>query len=210
MARTPQEKAVDCLLTTYLIEDAFSRCKLRFMSETKLQKLVFLSERSMIDERKKGFNFSFIKLTFGPFSQELRNDRNDLLKTGFLMGSRPTDDAKLILEDFENVLERNKPFFQKIDAINNCFAKMPLPQLLDFIYAMPWGKGRTIDDLPQLTPMLYPMKQTNVALEFSISEEEAEDLLMNFDPQAIRELHQAMSDMREGRTRTYEQVFSNL
>jgi len=212
MPRTPRDKAVDHLLTIYLVNDAFSRRKLRFLPETKLQKLVFLSEKSMIDERKKGFNFYFVKLIHGPFSQELKNGLGKLLQTRFLndFGLMPTDHAKMILEDFQDVIKRNRTFFQKIDTVNEHFATMSLERLLKLVYAMPWGRGRTIEDLPLRTPMLYPMKPSNVVAELEITDDEVEDLLMNFNPEAVKELSQAMSEMREGRTLTYEQVFSNL
>jgi uncharacterized protein YwgA len=214
MVRTFKDKAIDYLLTIYLINDAFSRRNLRFLSETKLQKLVFLSEKSMIDERQKGFNFYFIKLTHGPFSQELRRTVEKLLQTRFLNDFRlePTDNVKLILEDFQGVIERNQTFFQKIDTVNDRFARMGLEQLLDVVYAMPWGRGgaRTIAELPPRTPMLYPMKPHVIVKEFKVTDDEAEDLLMNFDPEAIKDLSEAMKDAREGRWRTYEQVFSDL
>jgi len=212
MVRTAQERAIDCLLTTYVIDDAFSRCELQSMPETMLQKLVFLSERSMIRERKKGFCFRFVKLKYGPFSQELKDSLGGLKKTG-LVGSRlaPTPPLGVLLQDFRDVIERNKIFFQEISQVNDAYAGMSLRELLNTVYAMPWGKhGKTIKDLPLRTPMLYPMRPGNVKLEFGITAEEGEDLLMNFDLEAITQLQQAASDMREGRTRTYEQVFAGL
>ena len=213
MARTPLDKAVDHFLTTYLINDAFSRRRLRFLPETKLQKLVFLSEKLMVDERKKGFNFYFIKLTHGPYSAEMKSELEKLIQIGYLddFGLRPTTDLKMIMEDFKNIIDRNQTFFQKIQRVNDIYALMPLRSLLKIIYSMPWGKGdKTIADLPQRTPMLYPMKLNNIALKFDITENEVENLLMNFDPEAIEGLSQATEDVREGRGRTYEQVFQNL
>jgi uncharacterized protein YwgA len=213
MARTPLDKVTDHFLISYLINDAFSRRRLRFLPETKLQKLVFLSEKSMVDERKKGFNFYFIKLTHGPYSAELKSELERLIQIGYLddFGLRPTASLRLIIEDFQNVVDKNQTFFQKIQRVNDAYALMPLRSLLKNIYSMPWGRGdKTIADLPQRTPMLYPMKPNNIDLEFDITENEAENLFMNFDPEAIEELSQATDDMRKGRVRTYEQVFPNL
>ena len=210
MARTPKEKAVDSLLTLWLVDDAFSRKDLKFLSETKLQKLVFLSEKSMIDEREKGFNYYFIKLTHGPFSQELRSNMNKLLQIRYLndFGLNLTGLAHSVLQDFQDVIERNPVFFQKICRVNDQFAPMPLPQLLRIVYAMPWGRrgSRTIADLSPRTPMLYPMKQHQVREEFDISEKEAEDLLMNFDPKAVKDMLRAMKEMRAGRLLERERI----
>jgi len=54
------------------------------------------------------------------------------------------------------------------------------------------------------------MKPEIVETNFRITDNEAEDLLMNFDPDALKNLSEAMKDAREGKWRTYEQVFSDL
>lgn len=71
---------------------------------------------------------------------------------------KPTENTQAVLEDFNDIIERNRVFFRKVNAVNDDFAPMSLQKLLRMIYAMPWerGKGRTIADLPQRTPMLYP------------------------------------------------------
>jgi uncharacterized protein YwgA len=212
MARTAKEKAVDRLLMLYLLHDAFSRKGIGSVPETKLQKLVFLSERSMIGEREKGFNFYFIKLVYGPFSQELEGDAKKLLEVGLVRGRglHPTESAKVVLEDFRDVIERNNSFTQHVNTTNDEFADIPLHQLLDIIHRMPWRRGKTIADVPMRTPMLYPMKPQNVSLEFNVTDEEAEDLLMNFDPKSVNVLVQAMKEMRSGKLRTCEQVFCGV
>ncbi|TSA43392.1 hypothetical protein D4R54_00920 [archaeon] len=190
----------------YLLHDAFSRNRTNFVQETKLQKLVFLSEWSMIGERNKGFNFRFIKLVHGPFSQELETDVAKLVKVGLVSnhGLEPTERADMIIEDFRDVIERNGSFTKYVNGTNDDFAGVSLKELLDVIYAMSWGKGKTIRDLPPRTPMLYPMKEQSVASEFSITDEEAEDLLMNFDPRAVSALLQATEEMRTGKMRSDE------
>lgn len=212
MARTLLEKAIDQFLTLYLINDAFCRWDLPLLPNTKLQKLVFLSEKAMIDEREKGFNFYFIKLIHGPFSQELENDLGKLVENGFIDDKelRPTSNTKAILDDFGDMVLKNPTFLEKVNIVNKQFAGMPLHKLLEIVYAMSWGESQTIADLPQRTPMLYPMKPEIVRTGFQITEHEAESLLMNFDPDAIKDLSEAMRDAREGKWRTYEQVFSGV
>lgn len=212
MARSAKEKATDQLLTLYLLDDAFSRKGTPSIPDTRLQKLVFLSERAMIDRREKGFNFRFIKLTYGPFSQELEGDAVRLVRLGLLHGRglEPTEHAKAILEDFHDVIERNNSFTRHIRETNDKFVQIRLDRLLDIIHTMPWGRNRTIDDLPPRTPMLYPMKPQNVAREFSITDEEADDLLMNFDIETVSNLVQAMKEMKTQKLRTHEQLLHAL
>lgn len=214
MARTFLDKAIDQFLTLHLINDAFCRWDLPLLPNTKLQKLVFLSEKAMIDEREKGFNFYFIKLIHGPFSQELEDDLGKLVENGFIddKGLRPTSNSQVILDDFGDLIQKNPLFVEKVNAVNSQYAGLSLQKLLEIIYAMPWGKGkgRTIADLPQRTPMLYPMKPEIVKTAFQVTKDEAENLLINFDTDAIKDLSEAMRDAREGKWRTYEQVFSDV
>ena len=212
MARTSKEEAVDRFLTLYLANDGFSRKGLRSLPATRLQKLVFLSERAMIDERRKGFNFRFIKLTYGPFSQELKGDAEKIVRAGLLHGNWhvPTDGTRILLDDFHDVIKKNDAFVHHIRTVNDVYALMPLRQLLNVIHGLPWRGGKTINDLPPRTPMLYPMKPERVVSEFDMTDDEADDLLMNFDPKAVNDLVQAMKEMRTGKLRTYEQAFCGL
>lgn len=76
---------------------------------------------------------------------------------------------------------------------------------------MPWGgKDQTIADLQPRTPMLYPLKPNNVKIEFELTNDDVENLLMNFDVKTVKMSLQAMKEMRAGGLLTHEQVFSNL
>ncbi|MCJ7506160.1 hypothetical protein MUP05_06805 [Candidatus Bathyarchaeota archaeon] len=171
-----------------------------------------MSEWPMIKEGRKGFNFYFIKLIHGPFSQELKGDAEKLIQTKLLRGQWlvPTSNAKLLLGDFRDLIERNESFVQYIRRVNDVCAQIPLRQLLDMIYQLPWGEGKTIADLRPRTPMLYPMRPERILSEFEITENEVEDLLMNFDPKAVNDLVQAMKEMQSGKLRTHEQVFCTV
>jgi len=212
MARTLKDKAVDRFLTLYLVNDAFTRKGLRSLPATRLQKLVFLSEWPMIKEHKKAFNFYFIKLIHGPFSKELGGDARKLVQARLLQRHWfvPTRNARLLLDDFCDLIERNESFVQHIRTANDVCAQVPLKQLLDMIYGLSWRGGRTIRDLPPRTPMLYPMQPEKIVSEFDIADDEVEDLLMNFDPEIVNDLVQATEEMRIGKLRTYEQVSCTL
>lgn len=73
MGRNVREVLTDRLLLLWLIYDAMHHKR---FGNTKAQKLAYLSEKLMIDGREKGFNYDFIKLPFGPFSEDLEKDRN--------------------------------------------------------------------------------------------------------------------------------------
>ena len=211
MSISIKDKIIDRFLTLYLVNDGFKRCQLRFLNETKLQKLVFLSELDMINQRVKGFNFYFIRLHYGPYSFDLANEKARLIEMGFLEEKtlKPTKDATYLLEDFGDVIDRNCLIKGKITSANDRYAPFTLDYLLKIVHSMPWGKA-TIHDLPERTPMLYPMKPNAIKEQFIISEKELGDLVMNLDPNICCCLDEASKDVNERRFLTHEQVFSNV
>ena len=224
MVRTLPEKLSDQFLLLYLINDVSERTP--FVHQTKIQKLVFISEREMLANDEKGFNYYFIKLLYGPFSQELDNDLNDLVQTKIVRAEPTGRGAKIIpaqrcsdiLKDFNDLIERNQAFVQRIREVNRRYGILGFKRLLKAVHHMqsPLHKYRkrrrppTIASFPLRTPLIRPISEELARKTFSITPEEAEDLLMNLDPKTVEKLSQAMKEMRSGRLRTHDQVFSNL
>lgn len=222
--RTPVERLTDQFLLLYLISDVSKRTP--FVPETKIQKLTFISEREMLWNAEKGFNYYFIKLLYGPYSTQLDNDLNSLVQavivkaepTGRGVDIAPTQKSANILRDFNDLIRRNQIFVRRISDINRRYGILGFKRLLNSVYHMQtplhkYRKGRrppTIASLPLRTPLLKPISEEMASKTFSITPEEVEDLVMNFSPKTVKELSQAMKEMRAGVLRTHEQVFSNL
>jgi len=222
--KTSVEKSADQFLLLYLINDVSKRTP--FVPETKVQKLVFISEREMIGNSEKGFNYYFVKLLYGPYSAELDNDLNRLVQSEIAKavpterGANiiPTQRCANILRDFNDLIERNQTFVQRISHINRRFGTLGFQRLLNSVYHMQsplhkYRKGKrppTIASLPLKAPLLKPISEEMASKTFSITPAEVEDLLMNFDPETVKGLSQAMKEMRAGGLRTHEQVFADL
>jgi len=209
MARTSEEKTIDRLLTLYSINECYVKCKVKGLSETKLQKLVFLSEKRLIDQRIKAFNYRFVRLLHPTFSTELRNDLNDFVKTGYL--SEPwlgqTEKMLMILEDFNNVLERNPHITNVIDNIVSTFADIPTSRLVQIVYNMPWTRNKVINELTIGVPMLYPLDSDKARERFTITEDELENLEICLNPKISGRLDRAFDEMRRGRLLSHAEVF---
>ncbi|RLI98876.1 MAG: hypothetical protein DRP08_07740 [Candidatus Aenigmatarchaeota archaeon] len=207
--RSYQDKIIDAFLTLYLIYDVFKH--LRFLEMTRVQKLVFLSEWKMIDNRRKGFNFNFVKLLYGPYSRELQNTISKLIMHGLLNDSdlRPTKLAMEIIDDFNDVLRRNEEFIRVIQEINRNYSKVPLQELLEEIYDMPhpYIKGKTIREVAIGTQILYTLKKEKAISAFKITEDEFEDLAICIDPKIQESLTKAMESIRNKHLKTHEEVF---
>lgn len=211
MAKTPKEKGIDRLLTSYVVNECEETFGIHSLSETKLQKLVFLSEKKMIDQQLKGLNYSYIKFLHGPFSSELRSDLVRLsgitfIKEPYISGTR---NLRLLIADFSEVFERNCSIINTIDSTLKKWAPLSLKEILKRVYRMKWGRT-TIGKLPLKTPMLWKMKTKQAREVLTITPDEFEDLLLSFDPKIAEILKPAFNDMREGRLISYEATSREL
>jgi len=210
VARTTNEKLADQLLLLYQIKDASQYfC---FLSETKLQKLVFLTEKSMLDKHEKGFNYNYIKLSFGTYSPELRTDLNKLVQLGLIgcQWHHPTSLVLSILKDFEDLFKRNYNFTKKIEEINKTYAGMELNKLLDVVGDMPHPYLKTtkkIRDLKLRTPLLYRILQEQAKNSFEITPEEIATLEIYFDPESLESLVSANESAKKTPLLKFEEVF---
>ena len=183
MARTKIEKVMDRLLTLYLVNECHARHHVQDLSETKLQKLVFLSEKELIERGCKAFNYRFIRLLHPTHSQELRNDLTDLVKLGYLEepGYNKISKTDMILEDFGCIFRRNEYIIRIIDKILSSYANIPTERLNDMVRDMPWRRGRKIKDIQLRAPMTFPLRYKGAHSIFEIAEDELENVLIRLN-----------------------------
>lgn len=207
MARTLREKVIDRLLSLYVIDKCQREYNIQSMSETKMQKLVFLAEKRLIENRCKGFNYRFIKLLYPTYSQELESDLNNLASLRFLDGPYYSGNqrTRMILDDFQHVFERNREIGDAIDVTLSKYAPIPTERLVRFVKKMCWKRG-TIDELALKTPLLYPLKEAIARCIFEINDEDLEDLAICVSPKISREMEQAFDELRRGQRLTHAKV----
>lgn len=209
MARNPIEKLVDNFLLIFQITNAFEY--VQNLYETKLQKLSFLSELEMLKEKWKGYNYRFIKLDYGPFSQELRCDLGELIQQQILKENlRPTEEAYCLLDDFSELLNRNRLFITKISDVNKKYSQIPTQELVHMVHLMPHPylhPTRRIGKLSPRTPILYPIKSQVASATFKIAQEELADLELCIDKKISSSIHEAMEDAKTQRLLSHEEVF---
>ena len=189
---------------------------MRGLSETKLQKLVFLSEKKLIDNRIKAFNYRFVKLLHPSYSSELNSDLTHFVKSKYLNEPwfRQTRKMRLVLEDFSEVFSRNRHVLSLIDDVLSQRARNRTDFLVNMVFHMPWRMTRygmqTIEDLKIGTPLLYPLSHEKAHETFKITEEELENLEICLNPQISRDLDKAFNEMRRGKMLSHEEVFGDL
>lgn len=217
MARNLLELLSDRLLLLWLVYDAM---KHKTFGETKVQKLTFLAEWEMLDKRQKGFNYNFIKLTFGPYSSDLEKDIEWLESSGLVKLVpidektrifKPTELGKKVLMIFQDVFERNRSFTQKIAEINSKFAGLTLEELLKYVYSLqhPYlkGKPRMIGELRPRTILLFKIASEKAREIFAVTPEELATLDIYLSEECYRSVMEACESAKRKKLLTYEEVF---
>lgn len=217
MARNLLELLSDRLLLLWLVYDAM---KHKTFGETKVQKLTFLAEWEMLDKRQKGFNYNFIKLTFGPYSSDLEKDIEWLESSGLVKLVpidektrifKPTELGKKVLTIFHDVFERNRSFTQKIAEINSKFAGLTLEELLKYVYSLPHpylkGKPRMIGELRPRTILLFKIASEKAREIFAVTPEELATLDIYLSEECYRSVMEACESAKRKKLLTYEEVF---
>lgn len=193
--RTLKERITDWFLLLYLLNDA----KIG-LGDTKVHKLVYLSELDMKLQGYKGFNFNFIKLPFGPFSSDLKKDTSDMVDSWLITdyAHKTTSFGKTILKNFDHLLKDNSVFAEKIHEINGTFAGVPRDELVTLVHNMknpekPW---LTIDETRRGSYILRRMKLCHKDRAFKISESDIASLEIYFNPRMFAALKMSLQEAK--------------
>jgi hypothetical protein len=215
MGRNVREILADRLLLLWLIYDAMSYKR---FGDTKVQKLVYLSEKQMIDNHEKGFNYDFIKLPFGPFSEDLEKDSQWLLEQKLMAAIPINEEVKIFsksrfgckfLDDFHDLFVRNNLFTIMIAETNRKFAIKNAQEIVDYVHSLPhpYLKNRTIDDLKLGTTILYKMDEKKAKTTFSITPEELATLDLYLDDENYRSIMEASESAKKKPLLSFDEVF---
>ena len=193
--RTLAECVTDWFLLLFLFNDAGID-----LGDTKVHKLVFLSEFEMKLQGFKGFNFNFIKLPFGPFSSDLKKDMDSMVKSWLITGyaHKIASFGSKILENFNHLLENNPFFVEKIHEVNEMYANIPRDELVNLVHGMhnperPW---LTIDETRQGSYILKRVKLCHEDKVFKITESDIASLEIYFDPRTFASLRSSLQEAK--------------
>jgi len=118
---------------------------------------------------------------------------------------------RMILEDFGEVLRRNRYPLSIVDNVLSKYASIRTNRLVNMVFRMPWQIGRSgirnIADLKLGTPLLYPLSHEKAQEVFQITEDELEDLEICLNPKISKDLDRAFDEMKRGGLLPHERVF---
>lgn len=204
-----QERVVNNILLMYLIQKANSVGKVE--DNLKLQKLVFLGQKKMIERKIKAFSYNFFRWDKGPFSAEVNNDLTSLASRGLVSYHRPievTEEGKKLLEDFEELFQRNRHFIEVINEILSIYATYTPEEIKAHVYNMNIFVPRlrrvmTIAEVPRGTLILFKPSDKTSKKKFSLDEAWCTTLELVLDQEAVESLRQAYDDAKEGRVHEF-------
>ena len=191
--RTLEEAITDRFLLLYLID----RVR-RGIGKTKLQKLAYLSELDMKLQGRKGFNYNFIRLQWGPYSSDLKNDTKELLNLKLISKDfyTTTKNGRNILKTFEHIIQKNSVFFEKIDDIIKKYAYIERDSLVHTVHKMknperPWIR---IDETRQGSYILKKLRMSHPSRVFKLSDEDIAALEIYLDSETYYELIKSLKN----------------
>ena len=193
-------------LMLYLICDAnrFGAVENRL----KLQKLVFLSQKRLIENKLKAFGYNFFRWHKGPFSKYLSVDLDAMCEAGFLTEKYDkielTPKGRAFLQDCSELIEENNSFLRVIDRIVRRYGKIPPDELKELVYNMKvvvphLRQKMAIRDIPPGQLILFKTADKNAEAIFDLDSSWVATLELYFDSTAMKSLEQAVDDAVEGR-----------
>jgi len=202
--RSNVEKISDSLLMMYLIDRVNEKGHL--YGVTKLEKLVYFSERSMVAERLKGFNYNFKNYPRGPFTFGIYGDLDKLIRNEIVTEKkimRLTPQGKKILEGCKQLLEANKDVLQHINKETDKRANKWAQNLVDETHKIKIrfkGQMRRIEDIPLGEYVLFGVTDRHAKQSFKVSAEWLETLVILLDKNSRESLEEAAKSARTERS----------
>lgn len=193
--RTHEEKIADRLLLLYLVNTSEEP-----IGDTKLQKLAYLSQLRMQQQDHKGFTYSFIKLPYGPYSEDLEEDTNILEKNGLItpFNHRTTHTGKTLLNKLELITEQNTAYFKKIKEVNEKYSPIDRNELVRIVHKMrnPDKPNLTIHQTKTGWYILKRPKLKGAKNSFILPEQSFASLEILLNPDALRSMINSIKEAR--------------
>lgn len=171
-----RQKIVDRLLLLYLYSRVSEMS--RITGDVKLQKLAFLSEKSMLEREAKGLTYKFFRWEHGPMSKEVYEDREFLEENNLVSDytGEINREGREVLDQARGILEANEDFIRDIDDVIDEYGQYSGAELKQIVYDVevtPLTTGRLlrVEDIPETTDIFFPIPDELAEERFEISED---------------------------------------
>jgi hypothetical protein len=190
----------------YLVKKVHEKSK-SYLGITKLQKLVFLAEKTLNEKGIKAFTYDFFVWDYGSLSKEIYLDHERLVENDIINQDENialSKRGKKFVEDVKEIFEKNRDILENIDSIIGQFADFGTASLVEYVHDLKIRiKGHKqplkISDLNKGTDIISKIKEKDAEKTFEIDEPWIETVEILLDKEFYRAIKEAEMDAIEGR-----------
>ncbi|WP_152415908.1 type II toxin-antitoxin system antitoxin SocA domain-containing protein [Halovivax asiaticus] len=200
--RDYKDRLVDRLLLLHLF-DRVSETS-RITGDVKLQKLVFLSENSLVQEGIDGLKYSFFRWEHGPMSKEVYEDHEYLCENRFVSeeSGEILSQGKEVLDQATPVLSDNSDIVREINLTIEKYGDIPGYKLKNIVYdmnveLMASGTEQKVEDIPKGTDIIWSLSNDEYNQRFELSDEWAETLDILLHERSRKSVNTAVEEARK-------------
>jgi len=202
--RNVHEAILDRLLLLYLV--ARTREKgYNILGQIKLQKLLYKAQERMYLSKCKGLNYNFVRWKFGPFSQEIYSDVEDLKETGFLdrrVAVNASAKGLRLLKTLGLVFDEETT--ELIDKVINEFGPYTGRQIKAVMYSFPKvGEKKTIKEAKMGEVLLTKLNEKNAKKRLLLKEQTLDTLRFLFDPLTHKAIEEGLKALKTEKCRPF-------
>lgn len=208
-----RQKIIDRLLLLYLYFRVSESS--RITGDVKLQKLAFLSEKSMIERQANGFHYKFFRWEHGPMSKEVYEDREYLEENELVSDytGKINKRGREVIDQAEEVLLNNSDFIQDIDSVIEEFGNYSGAALKNIVYdvevtPLTMARPLRVEDIPPTTDIFFSIPEELAEEHFDISDDwiETLDILMNDESRESLDRSIKMAQRSNGRQFSFSHI----
>jgi len=211
--REVEEKVGNNLLFLYLVDETSRSGQVE--DDLKAQKLVFLSEKLMVQRRLKAFNYNFFRWKKGPYCADLSNDIKRLTRAGLLQRKNDkielTDLGRKVIANCEPELKDCSNFLKPIKEVAQEYGSIPPEELKERVYdtsvfVPKLHRVMKIRDIEEGKLILFRLSETRARKTLNLNENWQATLELVFSKEAQDSLRMAQQDAIEGRVCDFQSL----
>jgi len=201
-----RERAINNLLLLHVIEETNKKGQLE--KNLKLQKLVFLIEKNLIQRKIKAFTYQFFRWHQGPFSAGINADLNLLSKHGLIKWDDNkiylTKEGKQVLSSCKELIDKNSILDKSFNPILDKYSKADPEKLKNYVYQINMfipilRKVMPIEKIPKRRIILFKPPDKRMVHFFEMNESWGATLELLLNKRGLVSLGKACEDAKEGR-----------
>lgn len=194
----------------------------------KIQKCTFLVALDWFQNKLKGFNLTFFRYTWGPFSKHIYDIVHMLENAGLVESEIPNDSetggvlrltdagrsfaAEFGAEVWAN--PDNRVFEQTIVNVGDKFRSLGTPAVINYVYDLEVtpidGKKKRIKDMEDGLDITRVLDSKEAAQEIAIPQGWLETLAIMVSPENVRGIEKAKEDLASGKVKSHAEVWASV